>query len=86
MFDTTVEQQISRITKQLVELNNLKHKIERLRLEGEELVKYGPALSPEDQEEDEVATDSAQTSEQPVESIDPTGRRSGQGDCALRRG
>lgn len=63
----------------MVELNNLKHKIERLRLEGGELAKYGPALSPEDQEDSDGEEDKVPAQSDEGLTIDPTGRRCGQG-------
>ncbi len=78
LFETTVEAEVSEVIKQVVEINNLKHKIERLRLEGGELAKFGPALSPEDQEEEEDDNAAAVSHEEGL-TIDPTGRRSGQG-------
>ena len=86
LADTTVEAEVSQVVKQVVELNNLKHKIERLRLEGGELARFGPALSPEDQEElEEQEEKGASLSEEGL-TIDPTGRRSGEGasSCLLR--
>ncbi|KAK9865940.1 hypothetical protein WJX84_010576 [Apatococcus fuscideae] len=77
LFETTVEAEVSEVIKQVVEINNLKHKIERLRLEGGELAKFGPALSPEDQEEEEDDNAAAVSHEEGL-TIDPTGRRSGQ--------
>ncbi|KAK9832936.1 hypothetical protein WJX74_002381 [Apatococcus lobatus] len=77
LVDTTVEAEVSEVIKQVVELNNLKHKIERLRLEGGELAKYGPALSSEDQEELEEEEEKVSSQSGQEVTIDPTGRRSG---------
>lgn len=78
-MDTTVEAEVSQVVKQVVELNNLKHKIERLRLEGGELAKYGPALCPEDQEDSDGEVERIPTQSEEGLLIDPTGRRSGEG-------
>jgi hypothetical protein len=66
--------------RELVQVHNLRHRIHRLKLEGEELAKYGPAKHPDRQGID-------QYSEEPVEkgphyNMDPTGRRTGNGACA----
>lgn len=66
----------------LVEIHNLRAKIQMLKIEGEELSKYGPAKPLDKQGIDEF-------SETPVEkgphyTMDPTGRRTGNGMCVYQ--
>lgn len=66
---------------ELAQIYNLRHRVTRLKLEGEELAKYGPAKEPSKQGID-------QYSEEPVQqgqfyTMDPTGRRSGNGERML---
>ncbi|WIA33272.1 hypothetical protein OEZ86_006413 [Tetradesmus obliquus] len=75
LFDTTVQASVRDTTAELAKIHNLRHRITRLHLEGEELAKYGPAKQPDQQGID-------QYSEQPVQqgpfyNMDPTGRRIG---------
>lgn len=77
LFDTTVQASVRDTTAELAKIHNLRHRITRLKLEGEELAKYGPAKQPDQQGID-------QYSEQPVQqgpfyNMDPTGRRTGDG-------
>lgn len=63
--------------RELAIVNNLRQRITRLKLEGEELAKYGPAKQPDKQGID-------QYSEEPIDKgthylQDPTGRRTGNG-------
>ena len=66
-------------TAELAEISNLRGRIERLKLEGEELAKYGPAKHPDKQGLDQYSEDFGNG---PVEKgafycADPTGRRTG---------
>jgi len=75
LYETTVEASVKDTVQELATIHNLRQKITRLKLEGEELAKYGPAKLPEKQGID-------QYSETPVEkgpfyNMDPTGRRTG---------
>eukprot|EP00878_Enallax_costatus_P023901 GHUV01025462.1.p1 GENE.GHUV01025462.1~~GHUV01025462.1.p1 ORF type:complete len:232 (+),score=73.45 GHUV01025462.1:102-797(+) len=75
LFETSVHSSVKDTVKELAEVYNLRHRITRLKLEGEELAKYGPAKQPDKQGID-------QYSEQAVEKgqfycMDPTGRRTG---------
>jgi hypothetical protein len=81
LFDTTVQATVRETTAELAKIHNLRHRITRLKLEGEELAKYGPAKQPDQQGID-------QYSEQPVQqgqfyNMDPTGRRTGDGKHCL---
>lgn len=78
LFETTVEAGVQDTIVELVEVNNLRQRINRLKLEGEELAKYGPTKPLDKQGIDEY-------SEEPVEkgphyNMDPTGRRTGNGE------
>eukprot|EP00775_Hariotina_reticulata_P013529 gene13529-13655_t len=75
LFETTVQASVKDTIVQLANIYNLRHRIVRLKLEGEELAKYGPAKQPDKQGIDQYA-------EQPVQqeqfyTMDPTGRRTG---------
>ncbi|MEW5314815.1 MAG: hypothetical protein WDW38_006284 [Sanguina aurantia] len=75
LFETTVEAGVQETVAELVEVNNLRQRIARLKLEGEELAKYGPTKPLDKQGIDSYA-------EEPVEkgphyNMDPTGRRTG---------
>lgn len=75
LYETTVEKPVAEVLEDLVVINNLRHRIHRLRLEGEELAKYGPAKHPDKQGIDTYA-------EGPVDKgphylMDPSGRRTG---------
>lgn len=77
MLQISVQASVQDTILELVEVYNLRHRITRLKLEGEELAKYGPAKQPDQQGID-------QYSDQPVEqgkfyTMDPTGRRTGNG-------
>ena len=43
LFETTVEAPVRDVLREVVEVHNLRMRIHRLKLEGEELAKYGPA-------------------------------------------
>ena len=67
------------VIRELAEVNNLRHRIQRLKLEGEELAKYGPAKHPDKQGMDEYQEDFGHgpVEKGPQYKPDPTGRRSG---------
>ncbi|GAX83567.1 hypothetical protein CEUSTIGMA_g10992.t1 [Chlamydomonas eustigma] len=75
LFETTVEASVKDTIKQLSTVHNLRQKIQRLRLEGEELAKYGPAKEPGKEGIDTYSEDSIQKG--PFYMMDPTGRRTG---------
>ena len=62
----------------LSSVNNLRQRIQRLKLEGEELAKYGPAKLPEKQGIDEYSEETIEKG--PNYLMDPTGRRTGNGE------
>jgi len=75
LFETTVEATVKDTVAALVEVHNLRAKIQMLKMEGEELAKHGPAKPIDKQGLDEY-------SETPVEkgphyTMDLTGRRTG---------
>jgi hypothetical protein len=83
LFETTIQATVRDTIVELTKVYNLRHRIVRLQLEGEELAKYGPAKQPDKQGIDQYA-------EQPVQqeqfyTMDPTGRRTGNGECASRQ-
>ncbi len=78
LFETTVEATVKDTARDLAEVHNLRAKIQMLKMEGEELAKYGPAKPLDKQGIDEY-------SEVPVDkgphyTMDPTGRRTGNGE------
>ena len=78
LFDTTVEASVKDTVKELSCVNNLRQKIQRLRLEGEELAKYGAAKQPDKQGIDEYSEDAIEKGAHYL--MDPTGRRTGNGE------
>jgi len=75
LYETTVEASVKDVVLEVVEIHNLRMRIHRLKYEGEELAKYGPAKPGDQQGIDEYQ-------EEPVEKgqhyqQDPTGRRTG---------
>jgi hypothetical protein len=62
---------------QLAHIHNLRHRITRLKLEGEELAKFGPAKHPEQQGIDQYSDQAVEKGE--FYNMDPTGRRTGNG-------
>jgi len=64
--------------RQLVELHNLRAKIQVLKMEGEELAKHGAAKQPDKQGLDEYAE--TPVDKGPHYTSDPTGRRTGNGE------
>lgn len=77
LFETTVESTVKKAVVELVEVHNLRQKIQLLKFEGEELAKYGPAKLPEKQGIDSYSDDAIQKG--PHYTMDPTGRRTGNG-------
>lgn len=71
---------VAEAVRQVAEVHNLRHRITRLKLEGGELAKYGPAKHPDQQGIDEYAEQPAQ--QEPHYNMDPTGRRTGHGEQA----
>ena len=78
LFDTTVEASVKDTIAALSSVNNLRQRIQRLKLEGEELAKYGPAKLPEKQGIDEYSEEAIEKGPHYV--MDPTGRRTGNGE------
>ena len=70
---------VAEAVRQVAEVHNLRHRITRLKLEGGELAKYGPAKHPDQQGIDAYA-DAPAAQQQPHYNMDPTGRRTGQGE------
>lgn len=76
LFEATVEATVKDTVRELAIINNLRQRITRLKLEGEELAKYGPAKQPDKQGLDEYAEE-GQVTRGPHYAADPTGRRTG---------
>lgn len=70
---------------QLAAIHNLRHRITRLKLEGEELAKYGPTKHPQQQGIDKYSEADGVLMGDRGEfyTMDPTGRRTGNGRLAL---
>lgn len=75
LFETTVEAPVKDTLLELVNIHNLQHKIQRLKLEGGELAKYGPAKHPDKQGIDTYSEGDVEKG--PHYNMDPTGRRTG---------
>ena len=69
------------VVRSVARINNLRHRIHRLKLQGEQLSKYGPAKEPSCQGIDEYQAEPVNMGEHYLQ--DPTGQRTGDGevDC-----
>lgn len=81
LFETKVEANVQSTLDSLVQIHNLRQKIHKLKLEGEELAKYGPAKQPQKQGIDTYAEENVEKGEYYL--MDPTGRRTGNGTVHL---
>lgn len=81
LFETSVQTSVQDTISQLAHVYNLRHRITRLKLEGEELAKYGPAKHPEQQGIDQYSDQAVDKGE--FYKMDPTGRRTGNGRCSI---
>jgi len=78
LFETTVQQPVSECIRDMCAIHNLRERIGRLKMEGEELAKYGPAKEPSKQGLDEFEEEGDTPVERPPNyERDPTGRRTG---------
>lgn len=77
LFETSVQSLVKDTVKELADVYNLRHRIARLKLEGEELAKYGPAKQPDKQGIDQYSE--AAVEKDQFYCMDPTGRRTGNG-------
>lgn len=81
LFETKVDSGVQSTVKSIVHIYNLRQKIHRLKLEGEELAKFGPAKQLEKQGIDTYAEENVDKGE--YYTMDPTGRRTGNGSLDL---
>jgi hypothetical protein len=72
------------VVRDLAEIFNLRHRITRLKLEGGELAKYGPAKVSDRQGIDTYEEGAATRERGPFYCMDPTGRRTGEGESMLK--
>ena len=77
LFETSVESSVKDAVLDLVVVYNLRQKILRLKMDGEELAKYGPAKLPDQQGIDQYVEGGVEKG--PYYLMDPTGRRTGNG-------
>ena len=79
LYETTVEADVTDCVRDLCEIQNARLRIQRLKLEGEELAKYGVAKHPEKQNLDEYQENFGygKVEKQEHYNADPTGRRTG---------
>jgi hypothetical protein len=77
LYEITAQSVVKDAIRELANVHNLRHRIHRLRLEGEELAKYGPAKHPDKQGIDQYSD--AAVEKGPHYNMDPTGRRTGNG-------
>lgn len=84
LFETPGSQPAGAAARDLAELHNLRHRIARLKLEGGELAQYGPAKAPDAQGIDSCQEEAGGSGRErgPHYCMDPTGRRSGEGERA----
>ena len=85
LYETTVEADVTSTVLDLCEIQNTRLRIQRLKLEGEELAKFGPAKHPEKEGLDEYAEDFGHGKVEKNEhyTSDPTGRRTGNSKFCL---
>lgn len=79
LYETSVETPVKAAVAELAAINNLRHRIQRLKLEGGELAKYGPSKHPDKQGLDEYQAEFGygQVEKGSNYKADPTGRRIG---------
>lgn len=80
LIEVPAQTPVAEAVRQVAQVYNLRHRIVRLKLEGGELAKYGPAKHPDQQGIDSYAEGAVERSAHYT--MDPTGRRTGQGGCA----
>ncbi len=79
LYETTTAAAVEVVVAELCKLHNTRLRIQRLKLEGEELEKHGPAKHPDKQSLDEYQEDFGygKVEKGPHYNSDPTGRRTG---------
>jgi len=86
LFETTVENSVSQVVRELVEIHNLRLRIQRLKVEGDELAQHGPCRPPDKQGLDEdiqAEADGVLIPERgPTYCKDPNGKRDGNAPIA----
>uniref|UniRef100_A0A061RIM6 Upf0769 protein n=1 Tax=Tetraselmis sp. GSL018 TaxID=582737 RepID=A0A061RIM6_9CHLO len=75
LFETTVDAVVRDVLQEVVQLHNLRMRVHRLKYEGEELAKYGPAKRLDQQGIDEYQEEAVEKGKFYCQ--DPTGRRTG---------
>jgi hypothetical protein len=81
LFQTTVQASVKDTISEIARVHNLRHRITRLKLEGEELAKYGPAKHPDKQGIDQYSDQAVEKGDFYLQ--DPTGRRTGNGELII---
>lgn len=81
LFETTVQATVKEVLASVVSIHNLRQTVTKLKLEGGELAKYGPAKNPDKQGIDTYDENSPEKGE--FYTMDPTGRRTGNGKAML---
>ena len=82
LYETTVEALVKDVTQELTKLHNLRQRILKLKMEGDELAKYGPAKLPDKQGIDTYVEGGVEKGQHYL--MDPTGRRTGNGTTCAR--
>ena len=82
LYETTVEAKVTDVINEMVEIHNLRLRIQRLNLEGGERAQFGPAREPSKVGIDEYKVSERERS--PYFKEDPTGRRTGNGTHIFR--
>lgn len=77
LFEATLDSSVQSTVDALVDVHNLRQRIHRLKVEGEELAKYGPSKQPDEQGIDTYSEENVEKGEH--YNMDPTGRRTGNG-------
>lgn len=84
LFETTAQTVVKDVVASIVRIHNLRQAVTKLKLEGAELAKYGPAKQPDRQGIDTYDENAPQKGE--FYTMDPTGRRTGNGKETQRVG
>ena len=86
LYETTTETPVSTVVRELVEIHNLRLRIQRLKVEGDELAQHGPARHPDKQGLDEdlqAEADGVLAPERgPTFCKEPNGKRDGNAPVA----
>lgn len=81
LFECSASQTVQHVLADVTAIHNLRQTVTKVKLEGTELAKYGPAKQPDKQGIDTY--DESVVEKGDFYQMDPTGRRSGNGEACL---